>query len=73
MKPGVSSSAPPKMIRTPSSTSLAGRRLSAIARLKATHAERPWWRSRKAPSRLSSSSSRIVGPIPIAPPTLMIT
>ena len=41
MKPGVSSSAPPKMISTPSATSRAGARPPCSASLKRRHAARP--------------------------------
>ncbi len=73
MKPGVSSSAPPKMIRAPSTISRAGIRPSDIAALKRPQACPPCLRSSQAPSRLSKSSSAIVGNAPMALPTWMIT
>ena len=61
MKPGVSSSAPPKITSAPSSTSRAGTRPSAIAAsLKRRHVARPWWRISIEPRIESAISSAIV-------------
>jgi hypothetical protein len=73
MKPGVNSSAPPKITIAPSNTSRWGTRRSPSAWLKRRHAVRPWARSSSAPSTLSTKSNAIVGPAPIHCPTLMIT
>jgi hypothetical protein len=72
-KPGVSSSAPPKTTRTPSSTSRAGTRPAAIASLKRRHAARPCARMSIEPKSESATSSAIVHSAPIACPTWMIT
>ena len=69
MKPGVSSSTPPKITRTPSITSRCGTRASASAALKRCQASRPWERSSHEPSSASAISSSTVHQTPIAWPT----
>ena len=73
MKPGVSSSAPPKITSTPSIVSRAGIRASEIAVWKRRHATRPWWRISIAPRIESAISSAIVHQTPICEPISMIS
>ena len=73
MKPGVSSSAPPKITSTPSSTSRAGGRAAWSASLKRRHAIRPCERISIAPSTESAIRIAIVHQTPICWPTWMIT
>ena len=72
-KPGVSSSAPPKITSAPSMTSRPGTRPSASARLKRRHVVRPCERMSAAPRIESRISRAIVGRTPIAWPIWMIT
>ena len=72
MKPGVSSSAPPKITSTPSATSRAGTRAAWIASLKRRHATRPCERISIEPSTESATRSAIVHQTPIASPTWMM-
>ena len=64
-KPGVSSSAPPKITSTPSRTSRAGGRRAATASLKRRQAARPCERMSIDPRIESAISSAIVGQKPI--------
>ncbi len=66
MKPGVSSSTPPKITRTPSITSRCGIRPSASASLKRRHAARLCERSSIEPITASASSSAMVHQTPIS-------
>ena len=73
-KPGVSSSAPPKITSTPSATSRAGHAAGrGRASLKRRQAARPCERISSEPSMESAISSAIVHQTPIAWPTWMIT
>ncbi len=72
-KPGVSSSAPPKITSTPSMISRPGTRPSARARLKRIHAARPCERMSAAPRTESRMRIAIVGRTPIACPIWMST
>jgi hypothetical protein len=65
-KPGVSSSAPPKITSAPSTTSRAGMRAAAIASLKRRHAVRPCERMSIEPMIESATSSAIVHRAPMA-------
>src|SRR4051794_29748339 len=73
MKPGVSSSAPPKITSTPSSTSRAGGRPDWSATLKRRHAARPCERMSTEPRMESAIRMAIVNGTPICWPTWMIT
>ena len=72
-KPGVSSSAPPKITSAPSITSRAGTRPARTASLKRRHAERPCERISTEPRIESAIRIPIVHHTPIAWPTWMIT
>ena len=66
MKPGVSSSTPPKITSTPSMTSRCGTRPPASASLKRRQAARLCVRSSHEPRIASAISSRIVHHTPIS-------
>ena len=71
-KPGVSSSAPPKMISTPSATSRAGARPPWSASLNRRQAARPCERMSSEPRMESAISSAMVHHTPMAEPTWMM-
>jgi hypothetical protein len=72
-KPGVMRKAPPKITKTPSSTSRCGIRPACIVSWKRRHTARPCERMSHAPSNESATSSASVGRVPIRSPTFRIT
>jgi hypothetical protein len=73
MNPGVIRNAPPKITRTPSTTSRWGILPSASAVLKRRQTDRPCARRRSEPISESAARRRIVHTTPIASPTFRIT